>query len=129
LTKLVVYRTNSDYLIGAPSASEFSATLGDWMKLSELRRLAIRKQLRVHFALPNGTDCLITEGGLAQVPSLKQVPDFNLEEALGQVQSFRVEAVGTGKPEKVQTTSREQLQQMIVSLSPAAAVAAHDHDD
>jgi hypothetical protein len=99
------------------------------MKLSELRRLAIRKQVRVHFSLANGTECLITEGGLAQVPSLKHSPDFNLEEQLTQVSSFRVETVNSAKLDKPQVTSRDQLEKMIAAMSPANAAAAHDHDD
>jgi hypothetical protein len=100
------------------------------MKLSEIRRLAIRKQVRVHFSLANGTECLITEGGLAQVPLLKQVPDFNLEDQLAQVASFCVETVGGAKLEKPQVTSRDQLEKMIAAMNPAnAGAAAHDHDE
>ena len=52
------------------------------MKLADLRRLSIRKQLRIHFRLRNGMECVISEHGIAQVPALKGVPDFNLEEEL-----------------------------------------------
>ena len=99
------------------------------MKLSELRRLAIRKQMRVRFALANGTECLITESGLAQVPSLKEVPDFNLEAMLPGVETFRVEMVGQAKTDKPQVNSRDQMEKLIASLNPANAVATHDHDE
>jgi hypothetical protein len=88
--------------------------------------LAIRKQLRVRFTTANGVECLITESGLAQVPTLKEVPHFNLEDVLAETVSFRVEPVATGK---AQVTSRDQLEQMIAAMAPGAAVGAHDHDD
>ena len=52
------------------------------MKLADLRKLSIRKQLKIRFRLPNGMECVVTEQGLAQVPALRRVPDFNLEQEL-----------------------------------------------
>ena len=50
------------------------------MKLADLRRLAIRKDLKIHFRLRNGLECVVNREGIAQVPGLKGVPDFNLDE-------------------------------------------------
>ncbi|HUQ90501.1 MAG TPA: hypothetical protein VM120_02390 [Bryobacteraceae bacterium] len=100
------------------------------MKLAELRRLTIKKQLRIRFKLPNGMECLIDEHGLAKVPALKNLPDFNLEQDLAQATAFQVETLAAD-PAKVkpQATSVEQLNKLIASVSPGAAQAAHDHDE
>ena len=52
------------------------------MTLVDLRKLAIRKQSKIRFALRNGMECVISEDGIARVPALKAVPDFNLEQEL-----------------------------------------------
>ena len=41
------------------------------MKLADIRRLAIKQQLKVHYRLRNGMECIVTEQGIAQVPALK----------------------------------------------------------
>ena len=53
------------------------------MKLADLRKLSIKKQLRIRFRLKNGMECVINEHGVAQVPALQAPPEFNLEEELG----------------------------------------------
>lgn len=99
------------------------------MKLADLRKLSIRKQLKIRFQLPNGMECVITEHGLAQIPELRQVPDFNLERELESVSEFvlepaRVEAKSPVKPKPV---GREELAAMTAS-GPAAAAAEHEED-
>ena len=66
------------------------------MKLADLRKLAIRKQIRIRFPLKNGMECVINERGVAQVPALKAPPEFNLEEELATAETFVTEAVATG---------------------------------
>ena len=102
------------------------------MTLVDLRRLAIRKQSKVRFVLRNGMECVISEDGIARVPALKGVPDFNLEEELAAAQAFVVEAaapagVKNSAKLKPATVGRAELTAMAVD-SPAA-VAAHEHDD
>ena len=41
------------------------------MKLGELRRLAIKKRLKIHFRLKNGMECIVNEDGIAQIPALR----------------------------------------------------------
>src|SRR5262245_19258963 len=67
------------------------------MKLAELRKLTIKKQIRIRFVLPNGLECIVNEHGIAQIPALKAVPDFNLERELPQVGQFVLEPTITGK--------------------------------
>ncbi|MBI4907397.1 MAG: hypothetical protein HY820_27475 [Acidobacteria bacterium] len=99
------------------------------MKLADLRRLAIRKQLRIRFDLSEHGECLIDEHGTAKVPSLRAVPSFNLEEMLVGVTRFRLEQPDvTGGKISLKQTSLAELEQLVSSLSPAA-VAAADHDE
>ena len=53
------------------------------MTLSDLRKLTVRKQVRIRFRIANGMDCVINEHGVAQVPELRRIADFNLEQAIG----------------------------------------------
>jgi hypothetical protein len=94
------------------------------MKLVDLRRLAIRKQLKIHFKLRNGMECIVNESGVAQAPALKSVPDFNFEDELAVAEEFLVEAAPPAAPRKL---SRAEMTAMAAD-SPAAAVV-HDHDD
>lgn len=95
------------------------------MKLTELRRLTIRKQLRIRCQLPNGMECVIDEHGLAQVPGLKTIPDFNLQESIESVQRFRIEPLSGDKPHDAR---REDLAKLVASVAPGQAAAA-DHDE
>ena len=93
------------------------------MKLADLRRLSIRKQLRIRFELPNGMECVITEHGLAQVPALDRVPGFNLEEELGSVSQFVLEPVGAAVKSGAKPTpiGSAELSAMLTSAPLAAA--------
>ena len=99
------------------------------MKLVDLRKLAIRRQTRIHFALRNGQECIITEHGVAQVAALRGVPDFNLEEELESAANFLLDPVVTGKknpPPKPQAIGREDL---AVMAAAGATPEAPAHDD
>jgi hypothetical protein len=99
------------------------------MTLADLRKLSIKKQLRIHFRLQNGMDCVITENGLAQVPELKSIPDFNLEQELVSASQFLLEPVvlaGKKDSPKSRSVGREEMSQLTAS-GPAAA--HDDHDD
>lgn len=100
------------------------------MKLADLRKLSIRKQVRIHFRLRNGMECVITEHGIAQIPELKSIPDFNLEEELVSAGQFLLEPViVTGKKNAAPPRSlgREELSQMTGS-GPAAAHDEHEDE-
>ena len=64
------------------------------MKLADLRRFSVRKQFQIFFRLRNGMECVVTDRGVAQVPGLKGVPDFNLEDELAAAAEFRIEPAG-----------------------------------
>lgn len=95
------------------------------MKLTDLRRLTIRKRLRIRCQLPNGMECVIDEHGLAQIPSLKSIPDFSIQESIEGVERFRIESL-TG--EKPRDARREDLVKLVASIAPGAAASA-DHDE
>jgi hypothetical protein len=100
------------------------------MKLAELRKLSIRQQSRIRFRIRNGMECIISEHGIAQVPGLTRVPDFNLEEELAAAGEFHLEVVaiaGQKNAPRPQVLSRDQLA-ALAAASPSAAAAA-DHDD
>jgi hypothetical protein len=99
------------------------------MTLSDLRKLSIKKNLRIRCVLPNGMECVITQHGIAQIPALKGVPDFNLEQELASVGEFLLEpAVLSDKKNapKSRSVGREELSAM---TSAAGAVHAHDEHE
>jgi hypothetical protein len=102
------------------------------MTLSDLRKLSIKKNLRIRFVLANGMECVVTQHGIAQLPALKTVPGFNIEEELVSVREFLLEpAVIQDKKTaaKSRSVSREELESM-TNAPAAAAVAGHDeHED
>ena len=103
------------------------------MTLVDLRRLAIRRQSKIRFALRNGMECFISEDGIARVPALKGVPEFNLEQELAAATAFAVEAVvpaGMKNPPQAKPVSlgRPELAAMALD-SPGAPAVRDEHDD
>src|SRR5580698_8431986 len=101
------------------------------MKLADLRKLTVKKHLRIHFHLQNGLECIIDEHGLAQIPALNKVPDFNLEQELVSVGEFVLEMTKEKDKKGVarrETLAREQMAAM-TSAPAAGGAAAADHDD
>ncbi|SPE26978.1 conserved hypothetical protein [Candidatus Sulfopaludibacter sp. SbA3] len=99
------------------------------MTLADLRRLSIKRQLKIRFRLHNGMECVITEHGIAQVPELKGIPDFNLEQELVSAGQFLLEPVViTDKKNapKSRSVGREELSRL-AATGPAAG--HDDHDD
>jgi hypothetical protein len=60
------------------------------MKLVDLRKLAIRKQVEIRFTLANGMICVVDVHGLARIPGLKGPSDFNVEEEFARAESVFV---------------------------------------
>ena len=95
------------------------------MKLADLRKLSIRKQFRIRFVLSNGMECVITQHGIAQVPALKGVPNFNLEQELDSIDDFLLEPAAVADVKhapKPRSVSRAEL----AAMTEAPAPAAHD---
>jgi hypothetical protein len=97
------------------------------MKLSELRRFSIRQQTRIRFRIRNGMECVINEHGIAQVPGLNRVPDFNLEEELATAGEFLLEPAGSLDPSRRRPCSREELAAFVGA--PDASAAGQEHED
>jgi len=92
------------------------------MMLADLRKLSIRKQVKVRFRLQNGQECVVTEHGVAQVPGLKTVPDFNLERELASSSEFLLEPVapaGAKNPPKPRSIGREEMEQLAMAAPTA----------
>ena len=99
------------------------------MKLVDLRKLAIKKQHRIRFHMRNGMECVMDQRGVALVPGLDRIPDFNLEQELEAASTFVLEPLNVGEKNapKSRTLAREELAVM-VSAGPGAG--HHDeHDD
>ena len=103
------------------------------LTLVDLRKLAIRKQSKIRFVLQNGMECIVSEDGIARVPALKTVPEFNLEQELASATAFVVEAVipaGMKNPPKPKPVSMGRPELAAMALDSPAAAAPHDqHDD
>jgi hypothetical protein len=98
--------------------------------LADLRKLAVKKTVRIRFVLPGGMEGAIDEHGIARVPALNRVPDFNLEHELPQIAEFLVEWRADldkkGMPKR-QTLSRADLE-ALTKAEAGAAAAAHEEE-
>ncbi|MGA2740971.1 MAG: hypothetical protein ABSG65_26465 [Bryobacteraceae bacterium] len=106
------------------------------MNLSDLRKVTVKKHLRIRFSLSNGMECVVNEHGIAQVPALRAVPAFNLEDELAGVQKFVVEPAEAqhkgkdkdGAASKARSYTRVEMAAMAMAGSGVAT--AHDeHED
>ncbi len=92
------------------------------MRLIDVRKLAIRKQVRIRFPLANGMECVIDEHGLGRVSALGGRPDFDLEQELARAGRFTLEPLATqrrGGTGEGQVLTHQELQ--ILAEGPAAA--------
>jgi hypothetical protein len=99
------------------------------MKLADLRRTAIKTSVRFRFPLSNGMECVLNEHGIAEIPALQSVPNFDLEEELARAPHFTMEPVAVLEKNKnrPQVFTRAELAAL---LGPKTAEAAHDdHED
>ena len=98
------------------------------MKLADLRKLSIRQQVKIHFRLQNGMECVISEHGVAHVPGLHAIPDFNLENELESAGEFLLEPVAPA--DKKHPARPRKLDRAGLSALTGAAPAAHEeHED
>jgi hypothetical protein len=98
------------------------------MTLVDLRKLSIRREVRIRFALNGGMECMISEHGIAQVPGLRSIPKFNLEEELAAAQQFIIESPADRlrKPAPARSVNRQELEAMAVAARSAGPA---EHDD
>src|SRR5579863_3952521 len=98
------------------------------MRLADLRRVAVKKQVRIRFGLSNGMECILNEHGIAQVPALRAPPAFNLEEELAVVSEFRIEPAIAEK-DKTKSKSRSYTREQMAGLLSANASGETAHDE
>jgi len=97
------------------------------MNLADLRRLTIKTNVRIRFALSNGMECVLNEHGVAQVPQLHAIPEFNLEDELTRVATFTLEPVA---PEKGKPRPRVLTRDELSALAGGKPSEQHDdHED
>jgi hypothetical protein len=99
------------------------------MKLADLRKVTVKKRLRIRFSLSNGMECIVNEHGIAQVPALRAVPAFNLEDELVGAQAFVVEPADAGEKDKGKPKARSYTRQQMAALATAGAGAEAAHDE
>jgi len=102
------------------------------MKLSDLRKVTVKKRLCIRFRLSNGMECVVNEHGIAQVPALRTVPTFNLEQELVGVQTFVVEPANDGEKDKGKPKARSYTRGEMTALATAGGgveAAAGEHED
>lgn len=73
-------------------------------------------------------ECVVNEHGIAQVPALRAVPGFNIEEELGGAQAFLVEPADDSQP-KGQTKARKYTRDEMTALAKTASGSAAAHDE
>jgi hypothetical protein len=99
------------------------------MKLADLRKLSIRKNLKIRFQLPNGMECVITEHGVAQIPALRRAPEFNLEQELSAISDFVLEPVAGRDPKQPPAAPRAVGREELASMVSAGPAASADHEE
>ncbi len=102
------------------------------MRLTDLRKLTVKKHLRVRFTLSNGMECTVNEHGVARIPALSTIPGFNLEDELTAVMTFLVEPAAAGPKDKAAPKVRAMTRDEMSALAAAGShgETAHDeHDD
>jgi hypothetical protein len=98
--------------------------------LVDLRKLSIRRDVRIRFTLNCGFECMISEHGIAQVPDLRSIPKFNLEEELAAAQQFVIEspAVPSRKALPARTVNRRELEAMAAAARTSAPPGEHEDE-
>jgi hypothetical protein len=95
------------------------------MRLTDLRRFAIRSQASVRFLLAGGRECVVDHHGVARILGLDGPPAFHLEEELTRAERFVVTPVAGARVSR--ELSRSELEQL--ALPSKAAPAAADPEE
>jgi hypothetical protein len=97
--------------------------------LADLRRVSVKSNLRIRFPLSNGMECVLNEHGIAQVPALRAVPEFNLERELAEATEFVVEEATSEDKEKAKAKPRRYNREEMSALAKAGSGGPATHDD
>ncbi len=95
------------------------------MKLSDVRKMAIRQQTRVSFLLSDGRECVVKEDGIARIPGINEIPVLNLEDEFALAVEMRLETAGSPAKTAPRTVKRAELEKLVGS-GPAAEPDDHD---
>ena len=98
------------------------------MRLSGLRRIAVRQDRKIRFRLHNGMECEVDERGVALVPALRGVPDFSLERELESVESFTLLPGRSATGSAARVVTRAELEVMI-QAAPCTPAQPGEHPD
>lgn len=100
------------------------------MTLTDVRKLAIRRQARIRFSVSAGTECVIDEHGVVRVAGLDGPPSFSLEEGFSRAGDFVLDpAPGPGAKNKKtspQSLRRDELEVLLSDVTPAAQKTSDD---
>jgi len=99
------------------------------MRLADLRKLSVKKHLRIRFPLSNGMECMVDERGIAQVPALRSVPSFNLEDELVGAQAFVVEPAEAGGKDRPQARRLTRDEMTALAAGSGAEAARDEHEE
>jgi len=99
------------------------------MKLADLRRLSVKQRTRIHFKLSDGMECVITEHGIAQVPGLRGIPAFNLEDELAAAREFRLERAGAPDRKDAPETRSLTREEVACLVGPSSAAATEREEE
>jgi|ERR1700722_9649562 len=99
------------------------------MTLSDLRRVTVKQNLRIRFTLSNGMECVLNEHGIAQVPALKAVPAFNLEQEFAGAREFVVEPAVVTEKDKAKLKPRHYTRDEMAVLATTGAGGPAGHDE
>jgi len=99
------------------------------MTLADLRKLSIKRETRIRFAVTGGLECVITERGIAHVPGLRGVPEFNLESELGAAREFFFEPAQQTDRKHAAASRALTRAEVAQLLGPASATAAEHEDE
>ncbi len=94
------------------------------MKLNDLRKYTIREQTQISYRLGNGMECVIDAAGIARVPGLRAIPDFNLEDELTSASEFTLDS----RPGESKRLTRQQVEQL-TAAGKSTAAAAHEEEE
>ena len=95
------------------------------MKISDVRKMAIRQQTRVRFRMSNGQDCVIDEHGIARVPGIRDALHVSLDEELALAQEAHLESSAIPAKVAPRTVTRAELER----LTSSQPLAEHDDHD
>jgi hypothetical protein len=95
------------------------------MKLIDARRLVIRDQVSLRFAVEGGRECVVDRHGIVRLPGITTAPEFRVEEEFSKAPEFHIERPGV-PPRRL---SRAELEKLTQAGAAEHAQSSADHDE